>query len=290
MKATSIKKIAIILAGNAIYAFAIVYFILPIGLITGGTTGIALVIQHYTGLEISIFVSIFNVAMFLLGAAVLGKAFAMTTFVSSLVYPVFLKLAQWCVIQTGILTRDFLLCTVFAGVMIGVGIGIIIAAGASTGGMDIPPLIINKKTGLPVAGLLNFFDICILLMQIVFSNKEQVLYGIILVCIYTYALEKVLMLGKSKVQVKIISEKYEEINQKILEMVDRGTTLLKAEGGFTRKETYAILTVVSKRELFSLNEFVHEIDPDAFIVIDEVREVRGKGFTARKEYKRSDEE
>lgn len=285
MKVTSIKKLAVILAGNAIYAFAIAYFILPIGLITGGTTGIALVIQHYTGLEISIFVSVFNIVMFLLGALVLGKEFAMTTLVSSLVYPIFLQLGQWTVSKTGILTDDFLLCTVFAGVMIGIGIGIIISAGASTGGMDIPPLIINKKTGLSVAGVLNFFDICILLMQITFSNKEQILYGIILVCIYTYALEKVLMLGKSKVQVKIISEKYEEINRKILETVDRGTTLFKAEGGFTRKESYTILTVVSKRQLFTLNEFVHEIDPDAFIVIDEVREVKGRGFTVGKEYK-----
>ncbi len=285
MKVTSIKKLAVILAGNAIYAFAIAYFILPIGLITGGTTGIALVIQHYTGLEISIFVSVFNIVMFLLGALVLGKEFAMTTLVSSLVYPIFLQLGQWTVSKTGILTDDFLLCTVFAGVMIGIGIGIIISAGASTGGMDIPPLIINKKTGLSVAGVLNFFDICILLMQITFSNKEQILYGIILVCIYTYALEKVLMLGKSKVQVKIISEKYEEINRKILETVDRGTTLFKAEGGFTRKENYTILTVVSKRQLFTLNEFVHEIDPDAFIVIDEVREVKGRGFTVGKEYK-----
>lgn len=285
MKVTSIKKVAVILAGNAIYAFAIAYFILPIGLITGGTTGIALVIQHYTGLEISIFVSVFNLIMFLLGALVLGKEFAMTTLASSLVYPVFLRLGQWTVSKIGILTDDFLLCTVFAGVMIGIGIGIIISAGASTGGMDIPPLIINKKTGLSVAGVLNFFDICILLMQITFSNKEQILYGIILVCIYTYALEKVLMLGKSKVQVKIISEKYEEINRKILETVDRGTTLFKAEGGFTRRESYTILTVVSKRELFTLNEFVHEIDPDAFIVIDEVREVKGRGFTVGKEYK-----
>lgn len=285
MKTKSIKKLAVILAGNALYAFAIAYFILPIGLIMGGTTGIALVIQHYTGLEISIFVTVFNIVMFLLGAAILGKTFAMTTIVSSLVYPVFLRMAQWAVAKTGPLTQDYLLCTLFAGVMIGAGIGIIIAEGASTGGMDIPPLIINKKTGISVAGLLNFFDICILLMQIAFSNKEQVLYGIILVCVYTYTMEKVLMLGKSKVQVKIISEKYEEINQKILEMVDRGTTLLKAEGGFTRKDTMAILTVVSKRELFPLNELVHGIDPDAFIVIDEVKEVRGKGFTDGKVYK-----
>lgn len=285
MKVSGMKKLAVILAGNAMYAFAIVYFILPVGLITGGTTGIALTVRHYTGMEISSFVSVFNVVMFLLGAWILGKTFAMTTIVSTLVYPILLKFAQWTFEKTGVLTQDFLLCTVFAGVMIGAGIGIIIAEGASTGGMDIPPLIINKKKGISVAAMLNFFDICILLMQIVFSNKEQVLYGIILVCIYTYTLDKVLMMGKSKVQIKIISEKYEEINRKILEVVDRGTTLLKAEGGFTRMETCAILTVVSKRELFHVNELVHTIDQDAFLVIDEVKEVKGKGFTKGKVYR-----
>lgn len=280
------KKLAFILAGNAIYAFAIAYFILPIGLITGGTTGIAICVEHYTGLEISTFVVIFNLLMFLLGAMVLGKKFAMTTVVSSIVYPFFLRFWQYMVFVTGTLTEDFILCTVFAGLLIGLGIGIVIREGASTGGMDIPPLVINKKTGLPVAVVLNVCDVCILLMQIVFSNRTQVMYGILLVCIYTYMLDKVLVAGKSKIQIKIISEKYLEINQKILEEIDRGTTLFEVEGGFTRKETYAVLTVVNQRELFHVNELVHEIDPNAFIIIGQVKEVRGKGFTIGKEYEK----
>ena len=274
-----------ILIGNAIYSFAIVYFVLPVGLITGGTTGIAISIQHYFGMEISTFVSIFNVVMFLLGAAVLGKKFAMTTLVSSFVYPIFLRLFQTMYVYTGILSEDSMLCTVFAGLMIGFGIGIVIREGASTGGMDIPPLIINKKTGLSVAFLLNAFDIMILFLQMSFSNKEQILYGILMVLIYTYVLEKILVLGKSKVQIKIISEKYLEINNAIAQQLDRGTTLYEIEGGYTRKEMYAILTVVNQREVFQVNELVHEIDSDAFIIIGQVKEVRGRGFTKRKKYK-----
>lgn len=279
-----IKKLLMILIGNAIYSFAIVYFVLPVGLITGGTTGIAISIQHYFGMEISTFVSIFNVIMFLLGVVVLGKKFAMTTLVSSFVYPIFLRLFQMLYVYTGILSEDSMLCTVFAGLMIGFGIGIVIREGASTGGMDIPPLIINKKTGLSVAFLLNAFDIMILFLQMSFSNKEQILYGILMVLIYTYVLDKILVSGKSKVQIKIISEKYLEINNAIAKQLDRGTTLYEIEGGYTRKEMYAILTVVNQREVFHVNELVHEIDPDAFIIIGQVKEVRGRGFTKGKKY------
>ena len=184
--------------------------------------------------------------------------------------------------------RKLIQITKFAGLLIGIGIGIVIREGASTGGMDIPPLIINKKTGIPVAVVLNVCDVCILLLQILFSNRNQVMYGILLVCIYTYMLDKILVAGKSKVQVKIISDKYLEINQKILEDIDRGTTLFEVEGGYTRNETYAVLTVVNQRELFHVNELVHEIDPDAFIIIGQVKEVRGKGFTIGKDYQKKE--
>ena len=278
-----IYNLSIILFGNFLYSLAVAFFILPIGLITGGTTGIAIFVQHYTGLQISTFVTIFNVTMFILGALFLGKKFAMTTLVSTFVYPFFLRIGEMLSTRVGVLTTDPMLCTVFAGLLIGAGIGLVIQAGASTGGMDIPPLI-HKKTGLPVAAMLYGFDVLILLLQISISDRQQVLYGILLVCIYSYTLEKLLVAGKSKVQIKIISEKYEEINKQIATQFDRGTTLFEVEGGYTRKEMYAILTVVNQRELFAINEMVQEIDPDAFIMIGQVKEVRGRGFTKGKKY------
>ena len=123
-----------------------------------------------------------------------------------------------------------------------------------------------------------------MLLQMSISDRQQVLYGILLVCIYSYTLEKLLVAGKSKVQIKIISEKYQEINHRIAKDFDRGTTLYEIEGGYTRKEMYAILTVVNQRELFAINEMVQEVDPDAFIVIGQVKEVRGRGFTKGKKY------
>ncbi len=280
----SIQKIIMILLGNLLYSFAIAFFILPSGLITGGTTGIALFINYLTGLDISLFVLIFNIVMFIAGLIILGKTFALSTVLSSIAYPFMLSFAQWLNRLTGDLTHDLILCTIFGGLLIGIGIGIVIRAGASTGGMDIPPLVLNKKFGINVSVSLYAFDFTILILQMFFSSREQILYGILLVCIYTFALEKVLIMGKSKTQVEIISEKYKEINDLIITRFDRGTTIYQANGGFTGNEAHAVLTVINKRELFAIQEAVMKLDPAAFIIISQVNEVKGRGFTLQKKY------
>lgn len=280
----SIQKIIMILLGNLLYSFAIAFFILPSGLITGGTTGIALFVNYLTGLDISLFVLIFNIVMFIAGLIILGRTFALSTVLSSIAYPFMLSFAQWLNRLTGDLTHDLILCTIFGGLLIGIGIGIVIRAGASTGGMDIPPLVLNKKFGINVSVSLYAFDFTILILQMFFSGREQILYGILLVCIYTFALEKVLIMGKSKTQVEIISEKYKEINDLIITRFDRGTTIYQATGGFTGNEAHAVLTVINKRELFAIQEAVMKLDPAAFIIISQVNEVKGRGFTLQKKY------
>lgn len=278
---SNLKNILLILLGNTIYALAVVMFILPSNLITGGTTGLALLFHNTMGIPINIFVSVFNICMFGLGAFVLGRKFILTTLISTFFYPFMLTVLQgFPALQT--LTTDYMLSAIYAGVMIGLSIGIVIKAGASTGGMDIPPLVINKKLGIPVSVTMYVFDFSILMSQMLFANKEQVLYGIILVLIYTTVLDKVLMFGESKTQVKIISEKYYEINSAILENLDRGSTLLQAETGYKKVEQKMVLTVVSNRELSKLNTLVTDIDPHAFMIINKISEVKGRGFSLEK--------
>ncbi|QAA34513.1 YitT family protein [Clostridium manihotivorum] len=279
-----LKNIALILLGNTIYALAVTIFILPSGLITGGTTGLALLFYHQLGVPITIFVSIFNISMFILGALVLGKKFALTTLISTFYYPLILGVFQKIPSLQGI-TSDHLLSTIYAGIMIGFSIGIVIKAGASTGGMDIPPLVLNKKFGFPVSVVMYGLDFTILLSQMLFANKEQVLYGMLLVLIYTVVLDKILLLGQSRTQVKIVSEKYEEINQMIIKHLDRGSTLIHAETGYCHNNNLVVLTVISNRELPKLNEMVLSIDPKAFMIINRVNEVKGRGFTMDKIYK-----
>lgn len=278
-------NIIMILFGNAVMALGIVMFILPQGLAVGGTTGLSLIVSHYTTIPISVFVFIFNCVMFLAGLWILGKAFAMTTLLSTFFYPVVLGFFQGIPSLADGITDDRLLSAVFAGLFIGFALGIVIRAGASTGGMDIPPLILNKKFGISVSLMLYVFDFIILVGQMLFSDRESILYGILLVMIYTVVLDKVLMLGRAQTQVEIMSEKAEEINEAINSKMDRGSTLIHTCTGYLKKEQDMIMTVISNRQLSQLNRVVMSIDPNAFMVVGKVNEVKGKGFTLPKKNK-----
>ncbi len=283
----SMKKIIIqlagILLGNTLYALGVVLFIVPTGLITGGTTGLGLAFQHFFGIPLSSFVTVFNLLMFFVGLLILGKQFALTTLVSTFYYPLILT-----VLEKGIgyhsLTSDPLLATLFGGALIGIAIGIVIRCHASTGGMDIPPLIANKLWGLSISVTMYVFDFLILLLQASFTNIEMILYGILLVLCYTLVLDRILMIGQSQTEVFIVSHEHEKINDMIIHELDRGSTLLKAQTGFKKEERPVILTVITHRELPELRGRVLDIDPGAFIIVSAANEVRGRGFTARKEY------
>ena len=128
------------------------------------------------------------------------------------------------------------------------------------------------------------FDFFILLGQMLIRKREMVFYGILLVLIYTIVLDKVLVIGKSQIQVKIISSKFEQINNMIINKLDRGSTLIHGETGFMHNKYPIVLTVVNNRELTLLNNYVYQIDSDAFMIINKVNEVRGKGFSSEKKY------
>ena len=282
-KLLDIKRLLQVILGNTIYCIGVVAFILPLGLITGGTTGLGLIVNYFTDLPIEIFAGAFNVLMFILAWFILGAGFALTTMVSTFYYPIILGAFQKIeVLKT--LTDDPLLGTICAGLLIGVGLGIVIRAGASTGGMDIPPLICNKKLGFSISVTMYVFDFAILIGQMMFRDSEKALYGILLVVIYTFVMDKVLVNGKSRMQVKIISDHYHAINEMIHEKLDRGSTFFLSETGYLHKDTKTLMTIVSRRELVKLQHEINKIDPKAFIVINEVKEVMGHGFSMLKFY------
>ena len=279
----ALSSLALVALGNLIYALTVKLFLLPGGLVTGGTTGLGLIAQHLFHIPLSAFVLVFNVAMLLLGWWMLGWPFAATTLASSFLYPLLLELLTR-LLGDYVLTNDLLLNTVFCGFGIGVALGVVIRAGASTGGMDIPPLILQKKLRIPVSAGIYFFDGCILLGQLLFRPVENVLYGVVLMIIYTTVLDKMLLIGTTKTEVKVVSEKAEEIRQAILLQVDRGVTLLHGRGGYLRNETEVILSIVSNRELPKVERLVNDIDPECFMVISRVSEVRGRGFSRSKRF------
>ena len=283
ISATMVKSAVAVVGGNMLYALMVKLFLLPAGLVTGGTTGLALIAEKLWNVPISGFVFVFNVVMLIIGWVVLGKAFALTTITSSVLYPLFLEICNLLLCDL-VLTRDPMLCTVFFGVGIGVALGIVIRSGASTGGMDIPPLVLNKFFRLPVSVGLYTFDFCILLAQLFFSPAENVLYGIVMTLLYSIVIDKMLLLGQSRTELKIVSAKSEQITQAIMNQVDRGVTLLHGRGGYLGNETELVLTVISNRELVKVERLVHQIDSECFMVVSRVSEVRGRGFSLSKQY------
>lgn len=274
---------ASIIFGNALYSLAVALFLEPAGLITGGATGIALAIGRSTGLSVSGLLFFINLAMLVWGWVVLGRAFALNTLASSVLSPAFLALFEGMA-NGRVLTEDIFLCTVFAGLGIGVSLGIVIRSGASTGGLDIPPLVLNKWFKLPVSATMLAFDIMVLLMQAVFSPMPQVLYGIVMVLIHTIVMDKMLMMGASRTEVKIISSQSDTICAAILEQLDRGVTILHGEGGYTHESSAVLLSIVSNRELPRLEKLAHSIDPTCFLIVSHVTEVSGRGFSMDKDY------
>lgn len=273
-----LKMIGFMILGNAILAMGTAAFVVPNGLISGGVTGIGLILQRLFGLPVDIGVFAADGVLFLLGAAVMGKAFAATIILSTIVYPTFFSLFGKIPFLTS-LTDDKLMAAIYAGLLMGAGIGLVIKVGGSTGGMDIPPIILHKLFGLSIPVMISVGDILLLLVQAFYSSTEQVLYGILVVMLTSIVIDKVLIMGQKQTQVMVISPEYERINQAIHQKIDRGSTLIHATSGLEKQEQKVVLSVISNRQLGDLNELILQIDPQAFVIANEVNEVKGRGFT-----------
>ena len=219
MNRTLIKKLILILLGNFILAFGVNCFMVSTGIIMGGATGIGLAVNKFTGINLSYVVWVLNFILFFLGLFFMGKAFAMSIILSTFFYPLCLNVLERI---PGImhLTDNLLLADIYGGVLVGLGIGLVVRQGASTGGLDIPPLIMQKKFGIPVGISLYVCDFTVLVMQAFFSTSDQVLYGILNVFLSSMVVNYVTVMGERKVQLLVISDKYEEIRKELLTDMD----------------------------------------------------------------------
>ena len=282
-RTNKILRMLLVLAGNTLYALTVKFFLLPANLISCGTTGMGLVVNQLTGIPLSAFILAFNIIMLAVGWWILGRQFAMTTVVSSLFYPIALEVLNR-ILGDVFVTEDLLLNAVFAGMGLGLSLGMVLRGGASTGGMDIPPLVLQKFFRIPVSASLWTFDFLIMLAQMSFHAVEDLLYGVILLISISVTLNKVMLLGTSRTEVKIVSSKAQEIRDAILSRVDRGVTLLHGEGGYLHQQTDVILSVVSNHELPKIENLARSIDPTCFMIINHVSEVWGRGFSVGKKY------
>lgn len=277
-RGNALRTCASILIGNVILAFAIAAFVVPQGIIMGGATGIGILLNRFLKTDVAGIVLALNLLALVLGYFALGKKFVLTTVASSLLYPALLGLMQRVPAITS-LTGNTLLAALFGGGLIGIALGMVIRVGASTGGMDVVNLVLHKWFHLPVSVFVYLTDFLILGGQAIFSNPEQILYGILMLVVETFALDQVMLLGQSQIQVLAVSKQFEEIRQKLLEELNAGVTMLLIETGRAGLAQKGVLCVIPPRKLYNAKELILSVDPEAFITITKIKEVRGQGFT-----------
>lgn len=274
--------LSLVVLGNIILAIGVGFFVLPSNILSGGVAGVAVALSPFIHVEASLLINIITIGLFLLGAVCLGKKFALSTVISSVLYPTLLTFitANFDVY----VTESPILASIYTGVCIGVGVGLVFRAGASSGGMDIPPLIINKYTGLSLPTLVLITDGLTVCLGILAYGVEAALVGLISVYLSSIMLNKVLTIGGHDAKnVMIISEKHKEIISAIYTEINRGATILEASGGYKNEKRPVVMVVVAKKQYPVLNKLVTHIDPKAFMVVTDTTEVQGLGFSYQEE-------
>lgn len=277
MKRESIKEFALITMGIFLVAVSVVYFFEPNNIAAGGITGLAIVINHYIPfISIGPLVLMMDAILFIVALIVLGAKFGAKTIYSSFL----LSTSMW-LMQTFIpinITNDLILATIFGTLISAVGMAIVFNANASTGGTDIIAKILNKFFHIEIGKSLLIVDFLVTLLGAVTFGINIGLYGLLAVIINGVVIDNIIAGFKTKSEITIISEKNKEISKFILDDLERGCTFIKGIGGFTRKDTSILYTVLDRNEFIKLKNKIKEIDKNAFITIGEVHEVMGEGF------------
>lgn len=276
-----------VIAGNLTLAIGVAWFILPNNVLTGGLAGIAIALEPIIHMEPELVINILTVVLFILGSLILGKKFAMKTIISTILYPLSLSLLTFIsqrYIPQDTFQMDAYLATIYGGALMGIGIGCVFRTGASTGGMDIPPLIINKYTHVPLPTLVLIVDALTVLLGAAVYGLQAALTGILSVWVSSYMINRTMMLGGHDARnVMIVSNKYDEIMNQVHDLLERGTTILQAEGGFSKTNKPVLMVVISKKQMPKLQHMISHIDPEAFVIVMEAKEVQGLGFTYEEE-------
>ena len=277
MKRESIKEFALITMGIFLVAVSVVYFFEPNNIAAGGITGLAIVINHYIPfISIGPLVLMMDAILFIVALIVLGAKFGAKTIYSSFL----LSTSMW-LMQTFIpinITNDLILATIFGTLISAVGMAIVFNANASTGGTDIIAKILNKFFHIEIGKSLLIVDFLVTLLGAVTFGINIGLYGLLAVIINGVVIDNIIAGFKTKSEITIISEKNKEISKFILDDLERGCTFIKGIGGFTRKDTSILYTVLDINEFIKLKNKIKEIDKNAFITVGEVHEVMGEGF------------
>lgn len=273
-----IKEYLLTTIGTALTAIALEYFFFPSDIAAGGVSGIGLVINKLLGLDTSIVVLVLNISLFILAFLVLGKSFGAKSIYATIMLSVFMWIIERF-FTPGVLTENMFLASFFGSIILGMGAAIVFHQGASTGGTSIIASIISKFTpiGIGISVLLTDSFVCILAISVFGVDKG--LFGFFSFILIGLVIDKFIDGFNTCKQVFIITSKEKAIVNHIIKKIDRGCTVLNGHGGYTGSDVKIIYTVLNSNEFIALKKDVKEIDPDAFVTVNESTEVLGKGFT-----------
>ena len=274
----NLKSYLLVITGSCLTASAFGLIVLPNQFAAGGVTGFSVLLQNIIPLPVSALVLAVNLSLFLLGWIFVGKDFVFKTLLTSIIFPFVLEITQQFDIFHE-LAADSLVSSILAGTILGLGCGFILLGNGSGGGFDIIGVILNKKFGISVSIVMYICDFIIILTQTVANGMLKTVYGVIVILVSTIIIDKVLVRGKSAGRIFIFSEKHEEIRIALLDKLDVGMSYINGENGYRRKETKIIMTVVHFDMVEKVKRSVYSIDPTAFVVVDNVHYVSGRGYT-----------
>ena len=274
-----LKVLLYTLLGNTMLAIAVCAFIVPQGYMLGGSSGISLMLQQFLPIRLSVITAAVNVSLFLLGWAFMGWKFAANSLLSTIVYPIIMACFETSPIGALFIGEDRLICALYCAVLIGMGIGLVVRVGGSTGGMDVPPCILQKLFGIPVGKSLMFFDGAIILAQVLIKGTDGILYSLLILVLTSMVIDHTVVSGEATVQIIIISPEYERIRHEILDNINCGVTMIDMETGLTGEKRQAILSVVYAKKYPQIRDAALKIDSSAFIIASDVKNVNGQGYT-----------
>lgn len=284
---------SLIVIGSIILAAGFVFFISPYKIVPGGVYGIAIVIHYMTeglftwapsGLPIGLMGLIMNIPLTIIGIKILGPRFGVKTVVGFVLTSVFMDLITYFFGEAPLVAGDALLSSIFGGVLVGLGLGLIFKSKATSGGSDIVAMIIAKYTKMPLGQLMIYVDSVIVLVGlVVFADWKIPLYSWIVIYVTGKTIDIVLQGMSVDKTLFIISDKFVEIRDRIINDLHRGGTYIPGKGMYNGSDKTIIFTVVNRREMALLQEYIHEIDPTAFLTVLEANEILGEGFKSLKE-------
>ena len=264
----------LVVIGALVTAVSFSWFFLPYDVAPGGVTGIATVISSLTGLSVGLLSFIINVPLFLTGWRQVGWRFAVRSFVAMVLLSLFIDLLP-PLNPTG----DIMLATIFGGVLLGVGLGIVVRAGATTGGTDMAAKMLHRLAGfMPIATILFMIDATVVLIAAMVFGIKAGLWALIALFVSSKAMDVVIKGFNTAMQFLIITREPDEIVRRIHGDLDRGCTRLKAYGTYSGEEMGTLLCVVARTEAARLKKVIAEADPNAFVTVCDVHEALGEGF------------